>query len=68
MRLTSARSGGSLGPAFDALIDRVADELETARGDARGVRGERRRQLVDRLAALDRLMRERYKLPTIAFL
>jgi hypothetical protein len=54
MRLTSARSGGSLGPAFDALIDRVADELETARSDARGVRGERRRQLVDRLAALDR--------------
>jgi hypothetical protein len=54
MRLTSARSGGSLGPAFDALIDRVADALETARGDARGVRGERRRQLVDRLAALDR--------------
>ena len=54
IRLTSARSGGSLGPAFDALIDRVADELETARSDARGVRGERRRQLVDRLAALDR--------------
>jgi len=54
MRLTSARSGGTLGPAFDALIDRVADELETARSDARGVRGERRRQLVDRLAALDR--------------
>jgi len=54
MRLTSARSGGSLGPAFDALIDRVADELETARSDARGVRGERRRQIVERLAALDR--------------
>ena len=54
MRLTSARSGGSLGPTFDALIDRVADELETARSDARGVRGERRRQLVERLAALDR--------------
>ena len=54
MRLKSARSGGSLGPTFDALIDRVADELETARSDARGVRGERRRQLVERLAALDR--------------
>ena len=54
MRLTSARSGGSVGPTFDALIDRVADELETARNDARGVRGERRRQLVERLAALDR--------------
>ena len=54
MRLTSARSSGSLGAAFDALIDRVADELETARSDVRGVRGERRRQLVERLAALDR--------------
>lgn len=54
MRLTSARSGGSVGPAFDALIDRVADELETARNAAGGVRGERRRQLVERLAALDR--------------
>jgi hypothetical protein len=54
MRLTSARSGGSLGPTFDVLIDRVADELETARSDARGVRGERRRQIVERLAALDR--------------
>lgn len=116
MRLTSARSGGSLGPAFDALIDRVADELETARSDTRGVRGERRRQLVERLteldrellqearaatdestldelrreaegelapfkggmtadafvrareAAIDRLVRERYRLPTIAFM
>jgi hypothetical protein len=54
MRLTSARSSGSVGPTFDALIDRVADELETARNDARGVRGERRRQLVERLAAIDR--------------
>jgi hypothetical protein len=54
MRLTSARSSGSVGPTFDALIDRVADELESARSDARGVRGERRRQLVERLAAIDR--------------
>jgi hypothetical protein len=54
MRLTSARSSGSVGPTFDALIDRVADELESARNDARGVRGERRRQLVERLAAIDR--------------
>ena len=59
MRLTDARSRGSLGAAFDALIDRVAGELETARSEARGLRGERRRQLVDRLAGLDRdLLRE----------
>ena len=54
LRLTAARTSGGLGPEFDELIDRVARELEEARADARGVRGERRRQLVDRLAALDR--------------
>ena len=54
LKLTSARTSGALGPESDSLIDRVARELEEARGDARGVRGERRRQLVDRLAALDR--------------
>jgi hypothetical protein len=58
LKLTSARTSGSLGPEFDGLIDRVARELEEARADARGVRGERRRQLVDRLAALDRELLE----------
>lgn len=53
-RLTSARTAGTLGPALDELIDRVARELDVARADARGVRGEQRRQLVERLAALDR--------------
>jgi len=53
LRLTAARTSGELGEEFDPLIDRVAGELETARADARGMRGERRRQLLDRLAALD---------------
>jgi hypothetical protein len=54
IRLTSARARGSLGDAFDELIDRAARELDAARAAARGVRGDARRQLVDRLDALDR--------------
>jgi hypothetical protein len=53
LRLTGARANGSLGDDFDALIDRVARELEAARAEARGVRGEARQALVTRLAALD---------------
>ena len=58
LRLTSARTSDGLGEEFDSLIDRVSGELETARADARGIRGERRRELVDRLAALDRELLE----------
>ena len=59
MRLTSLRAKGSLGEAFDAVIDRVAVELDVARADARGVRGEARQALLARLAALDaELLRE----------
>jgi len=53
MRLTSARAAGSLGAAFDDLIDRVSRELDAARAEARGLRGAARQALVDRLAALD---------------
>jgi hypothetical protein len=53
LRLTSARAGGSLGDAFDALIDRVAAELDAARAKAGGLRGEARQALLDRLTALD---------------
>ena len=52
------RTGEGLGAAFDDPIDRVARELEDARADLRGVRGDRRRQLVDRLTALDRELLE----------
>jgi hypothetical protein len=58
-RLTSLRAKGSLGEAFDALIDRAALELDLARADARGVRGEARHALLARLAAVDaELLRE----------
>jgi hypothetical protein len=53
LRLTSARAGGSLGGAFDALIDRVAAELDVARAKAGGLRGDARQALLDRLSALD---------------
>jgi hypothetical protein len=58
LRLTSARATGAVGVAFDEVIDRVAHELDAARAEARGVRGEARRALVERLAALDRELLE----------
>jgi hypothetical protein len=53
MRLTSARASGVLGESFDPLVDRVSRELDLARGDSRGLRGDARRALTDRLTALD---------------
>ena len=53
LRLSEARARGTLGPAFDPLIDRAAAELEVARTKIGGVRGEARQELIARLAALD---------------
>jgi len=53
LRLSSARASGSLGEAFDALIDRVAGELDAARAKAGGLRGSARQALVERLSTLD---------------
>jgi hypothetical protein len=53
LKLTAARAGGRLGDRFDALIDRVSDELEAARASAGGIRGDARRHLLARLATLD---------------
>ena len=53
LRLTQARVNGSLGDAFDALIDRTSAELDAARAKAGGLRGDARQALLDRLAALD---------------
>ncbi len=52
-RMTSVRASGAIGEPFDALIDRVSRELETARSDPRGLRGEARRAAIERLTALD---------------
>jgi hypothetical protein len=53
LRLTDARTGGRLSAAADDLIDRLGRELEAARGSKGGVRGDARRELLVRLAALD---------------
>ena len=53
LRLTQARARGSLGAAFDEAIDRVAGELDRARVDSRGLRGEARQALLGRLSVLD---------------
>ena len=53
LRLSSARARGSLGDAFDSLIDRVSAELDAARSKAGGLRGAARRELVERLSTLD---------------
>ena len=52
-RLTAARANGAIGDAFDAVIDRVANELDAARSQAHGLRGAARQALIERLAALD---------------
>lgn len=53
LRLTSARATGKLDSTFDELIDSIARELDAARAEARGVRGEARQALLARLRDLD---------------
>jgi hypothetical protein len=53
LKLTAARAAGTLGDEFDALIDRVNEELDLARTSPAGVRGDARQALIVRLAALD---------------
>jgi len=54
LKLSSARAMGRIGPEMDRVIDRVSLELDAARAEARGLRGEARRALIERLAMLDR--------------
>jgi hypothetical protein len=54
LRLTDLRTRGAVRGTLDDLIDRVSGELDVARADARGLRGEARAALLARLAALDR--------------
>jgi hypothetical protein len=53
IRLTNARATGTLTADADALIDRIAGELDAARGRSSGLRGKARQQLLSRLAAAD---------------
>jgi hypothetical protein len=52
-RLSQARASGVLPDGFDPLIDRAARELDAARGEPHGLRGEARRTLAERLDRLD---------------
>jgi hypothetical protein len=54
LQLTSARATGSIGPTVETVLDALSRELDAARSSARGLRGDARRALIDRLAALDR--------------
>jgi hypothetical protein len=53
MRLTDARTSESIDDSFEPLIEAAARELESARGQAGGVRGAARQATLARLAALD---------------
>ena len=52
LRLSTARATGAIGAEADTVIDRLAQELDSARA-ANGLRGEARRAAIVRLAALD---------------
>jgi hypothetical protein len=52
-RLSNARAQGRIGPETDALLDRVSQELDAARASTRGLRGDARKAMTERLAALD---------------
>jgi hypothetical protein len=53
-RLTSLQAAGTIGAGVDVIADRLSAELDVARRKPGGVRGEDRRALLERLAALDR--------------
>ena len=54
-RLTTRRGGADR--SLDAALDAIIRELDTARAGAKGLRGERRDALLQRLRALDDLLR-----------
>ncbi len=53
-RLSALRAGA--GPAFAAAIDAIVRELDAARADAKGLRGDARQALLDRLRELDGML------------
>jgi hypothetical protein len=66
LRLTAARVCGTLGEEADPLLDRLSSELDVARTSARGLRGEARRALLQRLVSIDAelMATARQSLPT----
>lgn len=58
LKLSTARATGVLGSDTDALLDRISTELDAARSSTRGLRGEPRRAIIERLALLDEELME----------
>jgi hypothetical protein len=56
--LTDARATGVLGPEADGFIDRLAAELDVVLASSRGLRGDARRTIVERLEAFDQELLE----------
>ncbi len=52
-RLTVLRAGGRGSRAFDAVCERIVVEIDTARADAKRLRGEARQAVIEALAAHD---------------
>lgn len=69
-RLTAMRAGA--GADLGEVVDAMVPELDTARASAKGLRGDPRRQLIERLQTLDdqllAAVRQRLDAPTIAAL
>ena len=53
-RLTALRARHDLPPAVHELVDRIVREVDAARGASRGLRGDARTRLLERLSELDR--------------
>jgi hypothetical protein len=53
LRLTDLRATGVLGTPLDTMIDQLSSELDRVRASAGGLRGDRRKVLIERLAAAD---------------
>ena len=64
-RLTALRAGEDR--SLDAIADALVRELDTIRAGARGVRGEARQTLLDRLRQMDRELLEAARAQTDAF-
>lgn len=54
-RLTMLRGGGDRA-SLDAILDEIVRELDAARAGSKGIRGERREALLERLRELDRTL------------
>jgi hypothetical protein len=55
-RLTALRASASATPTLQPILEQIARELDTLQPEARGLRGQPREAVLDRLIALDRVL------------